>query len=86
MMGHVKAGKILIAAGADVNKPDVTDSAILFRLVMQCDATELVQAFIDAGADLKAELSGGITLCEMAKLAKCTKNAKVLKAAGARCN
>ncbi len=58
MMGHVEAGKVLIEAGADVNKPDVTGSPPLLRLVMKCNATELVQAFIDTGADLNVEGAG----------------------------
>ncbi len=84
MMGHVEAGKVLIEAGADVNKPDVTGSPPLLRLVMKCNATELVQAFIDTGADLNVELRGGVTARAMAKMANCTGNMRVLKAAGAR--
>ena len=84
MMGHVEAGKVLIEAGADVNKPDVTGSPPLLRLVMKCNATELVQAFIDTGADLNVELRGGVTARAMAKMANCTENTRVLKAAGAR--
>ncbi len=84
MMGHVEAGKVLIEAGADVNKPDVTGSPPLLRLVMKCNATELVQAFIDTGADLNVELRGGVTARAMAKMANCNGNMRVLKAAGAR--
>ena len=84
MMGHVEAGKVLIEAGADVNKSDVTGSPPLLRLVMKCSATELVQAFIDAGADLNVALRGGVTARKMAKMTSCTENARVLKAAGAR--
>jgi hypothetical protein len=84
MMGHVEAGKVLIDAGADVNQPDGTGSPPLSRLVMQCGATELVRAFIDAGADLSGQLPGGTTLRQMAELSGCTENAKVLKAAGAK--
>ena len=84
MMGHVEAGKVLIDAGADVNRPDVAGSPPLLRLVMKPGATELVQAFIDAGADLTVELPGGVTPLKMATIANCTENAKVLKAAGAR--
>ena len=51
---------------------------------MQCGATELVRAFIDAGADLSVQLPGGTTLRQMAELSGCTDNAKVLKAAGAK--
>jgi len=83
MMGHVEAGKVLIQAGADVNKSDTAGSPPLLRLVMKCGATELVRAFIDAGADLTVKLPGGVTAREMAALANCTENAKVLKAAGA---
>jgi hypothetical protein len=50
---------------------------------MKCPATELVQAFIDAGADLEATLSGGVTARKMAELANCRENARVLEAAGA---
>jgi hypothetical protein len=84
MMGRVEAGKVLIDAGADVNQTDSTGSPPLTRLVMQCDATELVRAFIDAGADLSVELAGHTTLHQMAELGGCTENAKVLKAAGAK--
>ena len=84
MMGHVEAGKVLIEAGANVNQTDSTGSPPLSRLVMQCGATELVRAFIDAGADLSVELPGGTTLRQMAELSGCTENAKVLKAAGAK--
>jgi hypothetical protein len=84
MMGHVEAGKVLIDAGANVNQTDSTGSPPLSRLVMQCGATELVRAFIDAGADLGVELPGGTTLRQMAELSGCTENAKVLKAAGAK--
>lgn len=84
MMGHVEAGKVLIGAGADVNKPDLTGSPPLLRLVMKRNAAELVQAFIDAGADLTVELRGGVTALQLAKMAKCQENVRVLKAAGAR--
>ena len=84
LMGRVEAGKVLIDAGADVNQTDSTGSPPLTRLVMQCDATELVRAFIDAGADLSVELAGHTTLHQMAELGGCTENAKVLKAAGAK--
>jgi len=84
MMGHVEAGKVLIEAGADVNKPDVTGSPPLLRLVMKCKATELVQAFIDAGADLTVTLPGGVTARKMAELKNCGETARVLKAAGCR--
>lgn len=84
MMGHVEAGKVLIQAGANVNKPDSAGSPPLLRLVMKCGATELVRAFIDAGADLTAQLPGGVTARDMASLANCTENAKALKAAGGK--
>lgn len=82
MMGRVEAGKVLIEAGADVNRTDVTGTPPLSRLVMQCGATELVRAFIDAGADLSVELRGGVTLLQMAELTRCGENARVLKEAG----
>lgn len=84
MMGHVEAGKVLIQAGADVNKRDSTGSPPLLRLAMKCGATELVRAFVDAGADLTVELPGGVTARSMAEMANCKENARVLKAAGAR--
>ncbi len=84
MMGHVEAGKVLIDAGADVNQGDSTGSPPLSRLVMQCGGSELVQAFIDAGADITVELRGGVTLRRMAELTKCSENARVLKEAGAK--
>jgi len=84
MMGHVEAGKALIEAGADVNKSDATGSPPLLRLVMKRNAGELVQAFIDAGADVNVKLRGGVTALGMAKMANCTENARILKAAGAR--
>ena len=84
MMGHVEAGKVLIDAGADVNQTDSTGSPPLGRLVMQCDATGLVRAFIDGGADLSVQLPGGTTLRQMAELSGCAENAQVLKAAGAK--
>jgi ankyrin repeat protein len=84
MMGRVEAGKVLIDAGANVNQTDSTGSPPLSRLVMQCGATELLRAFIDAGADITVQLPGGTTLRQMAELSGCTENAKVLKAAGAK--
>jgi hypothetical protein len=84
MMGHVEAGKVLIDAGADVNQTDSAGSPPLARLVMKCDATELVQAFIDAGADLAVKLPGNMTLRQMAELGRCSENARVLKEAGAK--
>ena len=84
MMGHVEAGKVLIDAGADVNQGDSTGAPPLSRLVMKCDATELLRTFIDAGADLTVELRGGVTLRQMAELARCSENARVLKEAGAK--
>ncbi len=84
MMGHVEAGRVLIEAGADVNKSDVTGSPPLLRLVMKCGATELVQAFINAGADLTVTLRGGVTARKMAELVNCKENARVLKEAEAR--
>jgi len=83
MLGHVEAGKALIEAGADVNKPDVTGSPPLLRLVMKCQATELVRAFIEAGADLNVTLPGDVTARRMAEMANCKENAGVLKEAGA---
>ena len=84
LMGHAEAGKVLINAGADVNQGDSTGSPPLGRLVMQCGATELLRAFIDGGADLTVELRGGVTLRQMAELAGCSENARVLKEAGAK--
>ena len=84
MLGHVEAGKVLIDAGADVNKTDSTGSPPLTRLVMQCDATELLRAFIEAGADLTVKLPGGVTARQMAELNRCSENARVLKEAGAK--
>ncbi|MCP4902377.1 MAG: hypothetical protein GY906_35870 [bacterium] len=84
MMGHVEAGKVLIKAGADVNSTDSSGAMPLHRLVMQCKATELVQAFIDAGADIKTKLPGNISVLKMAEVTNCTENARVLKEAGAK--
>jgi len=84
MMGHVEAGKVLIDAGANVNQTDSTGSPPLNRLVMQCGATELLRAFIDADADLTLKLPGDVTLRQMAELAKCSENARALKEAGAK--
>ena len=83
-MGRVEAGKVVIDAGADVNQTDSTGAPPLSRLAMQCGATELVRAFIDAGANLSVKVAGGTTLRQMAELGGCTENAKVLKAAGAQ--
>lgn len=82
MMGHVEAGKVLIDAGADVNRTDSTGSPPLHRLVMQCGATKLLRAFVDAGADLTVKLPGGVTARKMAELTNCSENARVLKEAG----
>ena len=51
---------------------------------MQCGATELLRAFIDADADLTLKLPGDVTLRQMAELAKCSENARALKEAGAK--
>ena len=63
---------------------DVSGSPPLSLLVMKCDATELVQAFIDGGADLAVKLPGNMTLRQMARLTKCSENARVLKEAGTK--
>ena len=83
-MNHVEAGKVLIDAGADVNKPDSTGSTPLHRLVMRCDTTEFLRALIDAGADLTVKIGGGVSPYKMAKMSRCSKNAKMLKEAGAK--
>ena len=83
-LGRNEAGKFLIEAGADVNKPNSTGSVPLHRVVMRCGATELLQALIDAGADLTIKLPGGVSAYKMAKMINCSENARVLKEAGAK--
>ena len=83
-MNHLEAGMVLIDAGADVNRPDNTGLLPLHLLVMRCDTTEFVRALIDAGADLKVKLAGGVSPYKMAKMSNCPENARVLKEAGAR--
>jgi len=84
MMNHIEAGKVLIDAGADVNRPDSTGSTPLHLLVMRCDTTEFLRALIDAGADLTIKLVGGVSPYKMAKMSRCSENARVLKEAGAK--
>jgi len=43
-----------------------------------------VRALIDAGADLKVKLAGGVSPYKMAKMSRCSENAKMLKEAGAK--
>ena len=82
--GHTETAKMLILAGADVNATDETGATAILRAAGRCAATTLVEALIKAKADVNAKAAGGITPLGMANAARCTENAKALKAAGGK--
>jgi hypothetical protein len=81
---HVEAGKVLIAAGADVNARDETGSTAILRAAGRCEATELVEALIKAKADVNLVPKGGITPFGMANAVKCADNAAAIRRAGGK--
>jgi ankyrin repeat protein len=87
---------MLIEKGADVNAADSNGNPPLVLAVGQCgipqlpkgatkeDLNQLVQALIDAGADIHATFLSGHTVYEMAGISKCPEIQETLRKAGAK--
>jgi len=73
----------LIKAGANVDIADANNATPLFNAARNCDASVLVKALIDAGADPAPETRGGTTAPQMAEIMKCSDNETMIRAAGA---
>jgi ankyrin repeat protein len=84
MMKRNEVALALIKAGADVNAMDMNGSTTLIWIANHCDQSELVDALIKNGANVNAKAAGGATPLMMADISNCTKNAQLLKKAGAK--
>lgn len=73
----------LIETGANVNIADANNATPLFNAARNCDASVLVKALIDAGADPAPETRGGTTALQMAEIMKCSDNETMIRVAGA---
>jgi len=80
MYGRNEIAVILIGAGADVNIADANNSTPLTHAAGKCDATEVVQALLAAGADPTPATAGGVTAAQMAKIMSCTENETAINA------
>ncbi len=58
--------RMIAASITSHNQTDSSGTPPLLRAVMQCKAAGLVQALIDAGADLTVSFSGGVSAVGMA--------------------
>ena len=84
MYRHLALAEFLIGAGADVNLADSNNATPLFHAAGNCDASEVVRALVDAGADPSPATAGGMTALQMAEVMSCTDNAAIIQAAVAR--
>ncbi len=83
MYQHEDIALFLIDAGANVNIADSNNATPLFNAARSCDATELVRALVDAGADPAPSTRGGTTALQMAEIMKCSDNEALIRAASA---
>jgi hypothetical protein len=81
MYRHIDLAGFLVEAGADVNLADSNNATPLFHAAGICDATELVRALIEAGADPAPATRGNTTAVEMAGVMGCTDNEAIIRAA-----
>ena len=81
---HIELALFLIEAGADVNLADSNNATPLFHAAGNCDATGLVRALVDAGADPTPATRGNTTALEMAGYMGCSANEEIIRAAASR--
>jgi hypothetical protein len=82
--GNTDVALLLIEKGADVNVKDSIDATILHRVASNCKAVDVVQALLDAGADVTPVTAGGATAYQIAEASNCTEIQELLKNAGAQ--
>jgi Ankyrin repeats (3 copies) len=74
----------LIADGADVNRKDDYNRTPLHLVAYRCDTVRIVQALVDAGADVNVKTVNDHTPLWFARSMNCTENEKILVKAGAK--
>ncbi len=81
MYRHADLALFLVEAGADVNIADSNNATPLFHAAGICEASRLVRALVDSGADPTAATRGSMTAVEMAGVMGCSKNQEIIQAA-----
>ncbi len=82
--GHDDLALMLIKRGADVNFADNSQSTPLMWAARNCRSIRLVEALVNAGADVNAKAKGGNTPLQSAEIFRCREIAHLLKSAGAK--
>jgi len=81
MYGRYDLARFLVDAGADVNLADSNNATPLFYAASNCNATDLVNALLAAGADPSQATRGNTTAADMAAAMGCSDNEAAIRAA-----